>query len=96
MELDLLPKQRKPIATSPIQVAVQIRKKQYHQIQQRHSPCPTTVRLPLLSRVGSVSGVQQREASQSSRGQTKLHVESICSQLRDECSMLRVKKNAEQ
>ena len=41
---------------SLLQVAVQTRKK-YHQIQQRHSPCPATARRLLLSKLGSANSV---------------------------------------
>ena len=48
----------------PLQVAVQTRKK-YHQIQQRHSPCPATARRLLLSKLVSASSVKEGEASQT-------------------------------
>ena len=87
-ELDDLPlKRRRVTATSPVQVALQIRKK-YHRLQQRHSPLSATARRLLLGKVGGGDGADATRTRAS-------QIESLCHRLRDEYPELRVEKNVE-
>ena len=88
-EIDLPPKRRKVSATSPVQVALQIRKK-YHRLQQRHSPLSATARRLLLSKVGCTTQVKEVPEVGASQ------IESLCQRLRLEYPELRLEKDAEQ
>ena len=48
-------REKEMTATSPVQVALQIRKK-YHRLQQRHSPLSATAHRLLLGKVGGGDG----------------------------------------
>ena len=56
---------RKVSATSPVQVALVIRKRKYHRLQQRHSPLSATACRLLLSMVGGADGATRVQLSGS-------------------------------